>query len=183
MASICLPSCSLQGFFFFSFLLYFSSLTLSLNLKNEAYILAALLVYVGLAMLGKIVNRQVASRWLGSLIPLLRSQFALVGTRPLEGALITADGGNRYWTYASGRRHVKGLQVCVDCRPRSDVFLLAYEFGRSLLDLTWTGAAGDFVELEFILGQGFKEDFVWAVADKKVMNALSKSRWDVVRPT
>jgi hypothetical protein len=151
-----------------------------LDLQIEGFILAAIFVYVGLAFLGKRTNRKLASRWLGVHIPYLRTQFASVGTTPSKGTLITADGANRFWTYATGRRNVKSLQVNVDCRPRSDFLMLAYEFGRSLIDLTWTGA-GDFIQFELALDIESKEDFVWAVSEKRVMNSLSKNRWDLVR--
>jgi Protein of unknown function (DUF1682) len=146
----------------------------------EALIIGAILVYVGLAFLGKWINKKLASRWLGVHIPYLRTQFASVGTTPSKGALITADGANRFWTYASGRRHVRSLHITIDCRPRSDFFMLGYEFGRSAVDLTWTGA-GDFIQFELSLDISSKEDFVWAIAEKRVMNSLPKSRWDLVR--
>jgi hypothetical protein len=99
-----------------------------------------------------------------------------------------------YVGHGSGRRGTSGFAVKVLTLPRHDIFSLVLEYGWKIYDLTYASTYGtvtlDF-ELDAPLSSGntnaknsnnnsaSKEDFVWALVNKHVMQQTRESRFDL----
>lgn len=96
-----------------------------------------------------------------------------------------------YVGHASGRRGTSGFAVKISTLPRHDIFTLLFNFGYKIYDLTYASQYNtvtlDF-ELDTPLSSGSagskaltanKEDFVWALVNKHVMQQTRDERFDL----
>lgn len=95
-----------------------------------------------------------------------------------------------YVGHASGRRGTSGFAVKISTLPRHDLFSLILDFGYKIYDLTYASSYNtvtlDF-ELDTPLSSGAgktgmtanKEDFVWALVNKHVMQQTREERFDL----
>lgn len=115
---------------------------------------------------------------------------------------LTRVDPSTYVGFASGRRGTSGFAVKVQTYPRNDIFSLIYDAGYKLYDLTYASSYNT-VTLDFELGgptapsatstalatpggsnkssssQSNKEDYVWALVKKHVMQQTKEERFDL----
>ena len=125
----------------------------------ELVAVTLLVAYIGNLLYGRRVNDQLADKVFSSLVPLLSSQFAVVGAydqhalsafaaqlRPLSShpdVMVYKDSANCYQLYCSGRRNCSGLLITLECVKRHDLlsrilsfFSLAQERDQLTVDLS-----------------------------------------------
>ena len=98
------------------------------HFKLELIFLSGIVFYIALFLSGRSKNRQIASKIIDSLEPLLSSQFFFLGPadvaqnlKPTSNNLLYMDSCVRYLSYASGRKNCKGCLVDVSLSPRHDL--------------------------------------------------------------
>ena len=125
----------------------------------EVLAVGLLVAYIANMVYGRRVNDQLADTVFSSLVPLLSSQFAVVGAydphllpvfaaqlRPLSShpdVLLHRESANCYQLYCSGRRNCTGLLLTLECVKRHDLlsrilsfFSLAQERDQLTVDCT-----------------------------------------------
>lgn len=135
------------------------------------------------------MNEDQAVAWNKANISTLTEQFASYTAVPQSVPLTRVDPAT-YVGHASGRRGTSGFAVKVATRPRHDIFTLLLEAGWKIYDLTYASSYNtvtlDF-ELDTPLSSGNtntksganKEDFVWALVNKHVMQQTREERFDL----
>ncbi|KAF8897552.1 hypothetical protein BD779DRAFT_386164 [Infundibulicybe gibba] len=142
-------------------------------LKNEVFLLSAILLYVAVVFYGRSLNKSKANKWLAAHMPILEQQF----TKPSVGGLIQ-DGNSDFFNFSTGRRNIASLHTVFTLRPRHDLFQWLFQIGRTLVDLQYRPQ--DDIELDFKLIPGtLPHDFVWAVVAKDELLSVKDGRWDL----
>ncbi|KZW04082.1 DUF1682-domain-containing protein [Exidia glandulosa HHB12029] len=143
--------------------------------KEEAFVLAFVLGYLFLWQWGKWANKSKANAWLEAHRSLLTAQFSKPTSA--SGTLIQ-DGGSDFYNFSTGRRGVSSLHTVFSLLPRHDLFELAIQFGRGLIELDYRPY--DKIELDFTLSPSAGvPNFVWAVVDKDDVKSFKQDRWDL----
>lgn len=148
------------------------------------------LFFIGISFAGRKFNEDQAIAWNKAHIPTLTENFASYTAVP-QSVSLTRVNPATYVGHASGRRGTSGFAVKVSTVPRHDLFTLALEAGWKIYDLTYASSSGtvtlDF-ELDTPLSSGTtsnapkaanKEDFVWALVNKHVMQQTREERFDL----
>ena len=93
---------------------------------------------------------------------------------------MTVDGHSDAFNFSTGRRNVASLHTIFTMRPRHDFFQLAFQTGRTFVDLQYRPR--DNVQLDFKLSPGaLNESFVFAIVTKGELISVKDGRWDLVR--
>ena len=93
---------------------------------------------------------------------------------------MTVDGHSDAFNFSTGRRNVVSLHTIFTMRPRHDFFQLAFQTGRTFVDLQYRPR--DNVQLDFKLSPGaLNESFVFAIVTKGELISVKDGRWDLVR--
>ncbi|KIK06685.1 hypothetical protein K443DRAFT_673970 [Laccaria amethystina LaAM-08-1] len=144
------------------------------TLKNEAYLLAALLFYALFAYVGSSSNSNKARKWMAAHLSVYQQQFS----KPeIEDGLIE-DGRSDFFNFSTGRRNVTSLHTIFTLRPRHDFFQWLYQTGKTFVDLQYRPI--DEIQLDFKLTSGaLPHDFVWAVVAKDELMSVKDGRWDL----
>ncbi|CAH7685600.1 hypothetical protein PPACK8108_LOCUS20158 [Phakopsora pachyrhizi] len=169
------------------------------QLKVEGFILLLLVIYIFLSYSGRKFNQRLVKKWCLSHNELLSSEFEQVGIPDESDGhldLFIANGCSLFYSHATGgKKSCRSLMIKFSLRPRQDLPYMIYEEIRSAIDLSWVGRS-DRIELVFNLSPSStsnhknsdgnfqkpfesKDLFVWAIAEKRVMNVLREDRWDV----
>ncbi|KAI0307337.1 hypothetical protein B0F90DRAFT_1814101 [Multifurca ochricompacta] len=120
--------------------------------KNEAFLLAAVVIYSTFFWFGTKINHAKANSWLSAYTGIFEKQFSL----PTAGGL-TADGYTDFFNFSTGRRNIASLHTVFTLRPRHDIFQLAYQVLHATVAVP---------------------DFVWALVTKGEANLVKLERWD-----
>lgn len=118
-------------------------------------------------------------------------QFASYTAVPKSVSLTRVDPAT-YVGHASGRRGTSGFAVKIQTLPRHDIFNLILNFGYKIYDLTYASPYNT-VTLDFELDTPLssatsgksnaltanKEDFVWGLINKHVMQQTRDERFDL----
>lgn len=170
----------------------------SINRHDRSYVVwltwevpysGGVLFFIGISFAGRKLNEDQAVAWNKANISTLTENFASYTAVPQSVSLTRVDPAT-YVGHASGRRGTSGFAVKVSTLPRHDLFTLALEAGWKIYDLTYASPSGtvtlDF-ELDTPLSSGNnnnskganKEDFVWALVNKHVMQQTREERFDL----
>lgn len=103
------------------------------DFQLEAYLLASILGYTLLSLLGGASNKSHAKAWMDANAPTLQGEFAGVGLGDV-GKTFAEDGGDEFWTYATGRRGVISAWTKVQTKSRHDPLTTVYRAVRGVLD-------------------------------------------------
>ncbi|EAU84796.2 hypothetical protein CC1G_00315 [Coprinopsis cinerea okayama7 len=107
-------------------------------------------------------------------LPLYGQQFS----KPQSAKGLVADGYSDFFNFSTGRRNIASLHTIFTLRPRHDVFQIAYQTAKSLIDLHYHPV--DDLQLDFKLAPGaLPYDFVWAVVAKDELLSVKDNRWDL----
>ena len=135
------------------------------------------------------MNEDQAVAWNKANISTLTDNFASYTAVPKSVSLTRVNPAT-YVGHGSGRRGTSGFAVKISTVPRHDLFTLALEAGWKIYDLTYASNAGtvtlDF-ELDTPLSSGNnnttkganKEDFVWALINKHIIQQIRDERFDL----
>lgn len=117
-------------------------------LRYEPYIIAAVLAYVILGVVGSQMNKREAKRVFSTAVaPVLREQFSRIGVDVDQE--IAQDTGNTFLSYASGRRGLISLNVELATKNRQDILLRAYLAARHVFDYTFDDGTDKLVSLRW----------------------------------
>ena len=162
-------------------------------LKTEGYLLAALLFYCLFAFWGSFTNSKKAKNWhvlteiahrlllmfslrLAQYLPIYKQQFS----KPQQMEGLVVDGHSDSFNFSTGRRNIASLHTIFTLRPRHDFFQLAFQIGRTFVDLQYRPR--DDLQLDFKLSSGaLNENFVFAIVAKDELTYVKDGRWDLVR--
>ena len=172
-------------------------ISLSTVLKTEGYLLGALLFYCLFAFWGSSTNSKKAKNWhvsyrnlpsltatniffhsprLAQYLPTYKQQFS----KPQQKDGLVADGCSDSFNFSTGRRNIASLHTIFTMRPRHDFFQLAFQTGRTFVDLQYRPR--DDLQLDFKLSPGaLNENFVFAIVAKDELVSVKDCRWDLVR--
>ena len=167
-------------------------------LKTEGYLLGALLFYCLFAFWGSSTNSKKAKNWhvvteishrlqttinvffhslrLAQYLPIYEQQFS----KPQQKDGLVVDGYSDSFNFSTGRRNIASLHTIFTMRPRHDFFQLAFQTGRTFVDLQYRPR--DDLQLDFKLSPGaLSESFVFAIVAKDELLSVKDGRWDLVR--
>lgn len=101
------------------------------------------------------------------------------GDAASSDAWLTQTSNTVYSSWATGRRHMRGLMFKFDLQPRGvDVIGILTAFGQSIYDLTYR--AEDRLTLSFYLSNNANSDRgIFSLLRKSELNRLREARWDV----
>lgn len=173
------------------------SKSLSTVLTTEGYLLAGLLFYCLFAFWGSSTNSKKAKNWrvlteilpsrtvtnvfchsfrLAQYLPIYEQQFS----KPQQKDGLVVDGHSDAFNFSTGRRNIASLHTIFTMRPRHDFFQLAFQTGRTFVDLQYRPR--DDLQLDFKLSPGaLNESFVFAIVAKDELISVKDGRWDLVR--
>ena len=93
---------------------------------------------------------------------------------------MVVDGHSDAFNFSTGRRNIASLHTIFTMRPRHDFFQLAFQTGRTFVDLQYRPR--DDLQLDFKLSPGaLNESFVFAIVAKDELISVKDGRWDLVR--
>ncbi|KAF8913918.1 hypothetical protein CPB84DRAFT_1757911 [Gymnopilus junonius] len=147
------------------------------QLKTEAYLLLAVLLYVAWWYIASSVNATKAKTWLKAHLPIYDQQFS----RPQSKAGLVSDGYSDFFNFSTGRRNIASLHTIFALQPRHDFVQWVFQTGRTLVDLHYRPV--DDLQLDFKLFPGALADgFVWALVAKDELLSVKNGRWDLSFP-
>ena len=113
---------------------------------------------------------------LAQYLPIYEQQFS----KPQQKDGLTLDGHSDAFNFSTGRRNIASLHTIFAMRPRHDFFQLAFQIGRTFVDLQYRPR--DDLQLDFKLSPGvLNESFVFAIVAKDELISVKDGRWDLVR--
>ena len=109
-------------------------------------------------------------------LPIYKQQFS----KPQKEDGLVVDGYSDSFNFSTGRRNIASLHTIFTLRPRHDFFQLAFQTGKTFVDLQYRPR--DDLELDFKLSSGaLNESFVFAIVAKDELPSVKDGRWDLVR--
>ncbi|GAA5977688.1 hypothetical protein JCM10908_005057 [Rhodotorula pacifica] len=146
--------------------------------KSEGVLLAFLAVYLATTFLIRQANKTRANTWFSANEAIYREEFAGVGLG--GGTLYTADGGDEFVSYSTGRRGVEYVWTKVRTGAQ-DIVGIAYHFFRGIIDHNYESGTNS-VLLDFKLAApkgtpGAK--LVFAVVRRDLLRKTRDKRWDL----
>lgn len=150
---------------------------------KEAVILASILAYILLHMVGVRLNRRKVTSWISANKEVLTNQFYQVGTR--AGAdtndllsLTEEDGATAYTTYATGRLNVQSLIVRFRLLGRQNFITLSMEYITSFFFNGFTPRdAVDVVITPDKTASKKIEPFIFAIVHKEKMRTAREDNY------
>ncbi|KAI0320822.1 hypothetical protein OF83DRAFT_1169001 [Amylostereum chailletii] len=144
------------------------------ELKLEAVLLSALLLYISFFWSGKNANLKKAQSWFAAHRSIYHAQFS----RPEDSGL-TTDGYSDFFTFSTGRRLIASLHTVFTLRPRHDLLQYIFQFlWTNVYDLKYDPK--DEILLDFAVAHDASvPDFVWAIVAKSELHSIKKERWDL----
>ena len=113
---------------------------------------------------------------LAQYLPIYEQQFS----KPQQKDGLVVDGYSDSFNFSTGRRNIASLHTIFTLRPRHDFFQLAFQTGRTFVDLQYRPR--DELQLDFKLSSGaLSENFVFAIVAKDELISVKDGRWDLVR--
>ena len=113
---------------------------------------------------------------LAQYLPIYEQQFS----KPQQKDGLVVDGYSDSFNFSTGRRNIASLHTIFTLRPRHDFFQLAFQTGRTFVDLQYRPR--DELQLDFKLSSGaLSENFVFAIVTKDELISAKDGRWDLVR--
>jgi Protein of unknown function (DUF1682) len=113
---------------------------------------------------------------LAQYLPIYEQQFS----KPQQNDGLVVDGHSDAFNFSTGRRNIAYLHTIFTMRPRHDFFQLAFQIGRTFVDLQYRPR--DDLQLDFKLSpEALNESFVFAIVAKDELISVKDGRWDLVR--
>ncbi|GBB97251.1 hypothetical protein RclHR1_02950010 [Rhizophagus clarus] len=144
------------------------------DFHREIFMLACVVIYLINYFIGKEINENIAKKWIGAHISLLRDNFALVGIGS-SGKPLLRDGPADYVFYLSGRRNCQFVHGRITLKPRHNLIqtitnIIISQFSSKIIE--------DTVTFHVYMNDDY-DDFVFAITKKDYSREFRTSRYDL----